>query len=186
MLFGENSVNEILSESFTPDQSGLPDQITILLTLTIHQLCSREISLRLSGWVLANMSVTLTFESKSHLEIILLSRRASRMVMACVNPLNLSRKWVCWRKVKLRLMRLWKRGTWSQSNGNKLLEFNAIFLVAGEIKMNVQAKTYIITVTTYQMAILLLFNDGQNLSFALVEFMPSLFHGHRVKKIKKN
>ena len=52
--------------------------------------------------------------------------------------------------------------------------------------MNVQAKTYIITVTTYQMAILLLFNDGQNLSFALVEFMPSLFHGHRVKKIKKN
>ena len=42
------------------------------------------------------------------------------------------------------------------------------FPFAGEIKMNVQKKTYIITVTTYQMAILLLFNDGDNLSYAYV------------------
>jgi len=39
----------------------------------------------------------------------------------------------------------------------------------GEIKMNVQKKTYIITVTTYQMIILLLFNDGDNLSYTDIE-----------------
>eukprot|EP00795_Rhopilema_esculentum_P014441 gene14441-5499_t len=49
-------------------------------------------------------------------------------------------------------------------NGRKLTWLT--HLSNGEIKMNVQKKTYIITVTTYQMAILLLFNAGDNLSFA--------------------
>ena len=54
---------------------------------------------------------------------------------------------------------------------NIVLMTRAIILTAlflcfeGEIKMNVQKKTYIITVTTYQMIILLLFNEGDNLSY---------------------
>eukprot|EP00794_Sanderia_malayensis_P003681 gene3681-4198_t len=49
-------------------------------------------------------------------------------------------------------------------NGRKLILLTQ--LSHGEMKMTFQKKTYIVTVTTYQMTILLLFNNGDNLSFA--------------------
>lgn len=48
-------------------------------------------------------------------------------------------------------------------NGRKLTWLT--HLSNGEMKMTFQKKTYIVTITTYQMAILLLFNSDDNLSF---------------------